>query len=125
MSTKHRTEYSVRRNVDETTSGFGSAAEISTAPGLAQPKDFLPVKDGVFDAALAALCAERTWAAEVKFEYTGGDRGWKGDVPLVRFDTAKLRARGWSNRLTSRDAMCDAIDSMIRDPRTGRFDGGH
>ena len=27
-------------------------------------------------------------ATSVRFEFTGGDRGWKGDVPVVRLDTA-------------------------------------
>ncbi len=30
------------------------------------------------------------------FEYTGGDRGWKGDVPVVRIATGKIRALGWA-----------------------------
>ena len=31
--------------------------------------------------------------ARVKFDYTGGDRGWKGDVPIVRLDTARPHRR--------------------------------
>ncbi len=34
------------------------------------------------------------------FEYTGGDRGWKGDVPVVRIATGKIRALGWANERT-------------------------
>ena len=52
------------------------------------------------------------------------DRGWKGDVPVVRFDTAKLRGLGWSNRRTSVEALADSIDSMIADARAGMFEGG-
>lgn len=31
----------------------------------------------------------------VTFTYTGGDRGWNGDVPVVRLNTDKIRALGW------------------------------
>ena len=34
-----------------------------------------------------------------------GSRGWKGDVPFVNLDTAKMRALGWSPRLNSRQAV--------------------
>ena len=36
--------------------------------------------------------------ATVTYEYTGGDRGWKGDVPVVRLDTERIRALGWKCR---------------------------
>lgn len=57
----------------------------------------------------------------VIYHFTGGDRGWKGDVPLVRFDTRKLRARGWHNQHSSEDALRSAITSMIGDARLGKF----
>jgi UDP-glucose 4-epimerase len=72
---------------------------------------------------IADLCAERLGADGVQYSFTGGDRGWKGDVPVVRFDTSRLRARGWSPRLGSSGAMRDAVDSLIEDARAGRFDG--
>ena len=27
-----------------------------------------------------------------EFEFTGGDRGWKGDVPVVRLNTSRIRS---------------------------------
>ena len=41
----------------------------------------------------------------VAFLRTGGDRGWNGDVPKIRFDTKKIRAHGWRNKLTSKEAI--------------------
>jgi UDP-glucose 4-epimerase len=58
----------------------------------------------------------------VAYAFTGGDRGWKGDVPLVRFDTRKIRARGWRNQFTSTEALQASITSMIADAREGKFD---
>jgi len=48
----------------------------------------------------------------VQYEFTGGDRGWKGDVPIVRFDCAKIKALGWRNRRTSAQAVSDAMAAM-------------
>ncbi|GGG92927.1 NAD-dependent epimerase/dehydratase family protein [Silvibacterium dinghuense] len=48
-------------------------------------------------------------------EYSGGDRGWKGDVPIVRLDCAKLRALGWAPRYNSRDAIRLSLEEMLRD----------
>lgn len=57
-----------------------------------------------------------------EFEYTGGDRGWKGDVPVVRLDSSKIRALGWSNQRSSIQALRESIASMVTDARKGRFD---
>jgi UDP-glucose 4-epimerase len=55
------------------------------------------------------------------FEYTGGARGWKGDVPVVRINTDKIRALGWKNERTGRQALTDSMSSMVLDARAGRF----
>jgi UDP-glucose 4-epimerase len=48
----------------------------------------------------------------VRFVYSGGDRGWKGDVPLVRITNTKLKSLGWAPRHTTRQAMEKALNSM-------------
>jgi len=35
-----------------------------------------------------------------KLEYTGGNKGWIGDNPFIFLDTAKIRASGWTPKLT-------------------------
>lgn len=60
-------------------------------------------------------------AASVRFEYTGGDRGWKGDVPSVRLNTDRIRKLGWSNRRGSGEALRDSMLAMIPDARAGRL----
>lgn len=57
----------------------------------------------------------------VSLEFTGGDRGWKGDVPVVRLNTERIRALGWTCRRTSRQALCIAMNSMLADLRLGRL----
>jgi UDP-glucose 4-epimerase len=48
-------------------------------------------------------------------EYTGGDRGWKGDVPVVRFDCTRIKALGWKARRTSAEAVTDAMEAMLEE----------
>jgi UDP-glucose 4-epimerase len=45
----------------------------------------------------------------VRFDYTGGDRGWKGDVPVVRLDTRRIRALGWRPSAGSAQALVNAM----------------
>jgi UDP-glucose 4-epimerase len=70
----------------------------------------------------ADLVAERLGINGVRHTFGEGRRGWKGDVPVVRFDTSKLRSRGWTNKKTSVEALVHSIDSMIDDARAGKFD---
>jgi UDP-glucose 4-epimerase len=57
--------------------------------------------------------------ADVTFEYTGGDRGWKGDVPIVRLDTARIRELGWSHTVGSAGALLNAMRAVAHDEIAG------
>jgi UDP-glucose 4-epimerase len=52
---------------------------------------------------------------EVRYEFTGGDRGWKGDVPIVRFDCSKIKGLGWKAKRTSAEAITDAMKAMLEE----------
>ena len=56
-----------------------------------------------------------------KFEFTGTDRGWKGDVPVVRLSTERIRSLGWSNTMSTRQAMQDSLESMFKDVHSGKL----
>jgi UDP-glucose 4-epimerase len=58
---------------------------------------------------------------EVRLEYTGGDRGWKGDVPIVRLNTDRIRSLDWTCKRTSRQALSEAMQAMLQDVRLGRL----
>jgi UDP-glucose 4-epimerase len=62
---------------------------------------------------IADQVVERMGLSDVEYRYTGGTRGWKGDVPVVRFRSEKLAARGWRCAHSSREALMDSIDSNI------------
>lgn len=48
-----------------------------------------------------------------KLVYTGGDRGWKGDVPEFRYDLTKVNQLGWKAKYTSNDAVRIAIQKAL------------
>ena len=49
---------------------------------------------------------------EIDIKYQNLDRGWKGDVPVVKLDSSKLRNLGWSSKFNSKEAMMKALISM-------------
>jgi UDP-glucose 4-epimerase len=55
----------------------------------------------------------------VHYEFTGGDRGWKGDVPIVQFDCSKIKEMGWRSRRSSAEAVRDAMRAMREEVRRG------
>ncbi len=57
----------------------------------------------------------------VAFAYAGGDRGWKGDVPVVRLDTERIQALGWRCRLNSREALRQSMLAMIPALKAGKM----
>ena len=50
--------------------------------------------------------------AGMEVTYTGGDRGWKGDVPVVRLNCDHIRALGWRPSMGSREAMARALREL-------------
>ena len=75
--------------------------------------DYITVRE---IADLAVECAGLP-TGSVRFEFAGGDRGWKGDVPIVRLNTARIRALGWRNRMGSRDALRASMLALRTDAR--------
>ena len=57
----------------------------------------------------------------VAFAYTGGNRGWKGDVPIIRLSTERINGMGWKCQRNSREALRAAMLAMIDEFRTGRM----
>jgi UDP-glucose 4-epimerase len=49
----------------------------------------------------------------VDITYSGGDRGWKADVPVVRIDAGKITDLGWFPQYTSYAAIQRSIREML------------
>lgn len=71
-------------------------------------------------ARLAAECAGLD-PESVELEYTGGTRGWKGDVPIVRLNTDRIRSLGWTCGLSTREALRQSMLAMLPDINSGRL----
>jgi len=54
-----------------------------------------------------------------QIHYTGGDRGWRGDVPIVRLNTERIRDLGWSNAMNTREALASSLDALLVDFKNG------
>jgi UDP-glucose 4-epimerase len=44
--------------------------------------------------------------------YSGGERGWIGDSPFILLDCCKVRALGWSPKLTIREGIIRTLDYL-------------
>jgi UDP-glucose 4-epimerase len=60
-------------------------------------------------------------AGGTEFVFAGGDRGWAGDVPIVRLNTSRIRSLGWRNKMTSREALKASMQGMLADAASGRL----
>jgi len=79
--------------------------------------DYVTVRQ-IADLAVSVLGLE---PGSVRYDFSGGDRGWKGDVPIVRLDTERIRSLGWRCRRSSLEALRASMDSMVDDLRLGRL----
>jgi len=61
---------------------------------------------------IASMVCERMGLTNVRFEYTGGEIGWKGDVPSFEYDIAKIKRTGWTYRYSSSNAVKATIDGL-------------
>jgi UDP-glucose 4-epimerase len=62
---------------------------------------------------IAAILVDAMSLTGVKFSYTGGKRGWKGDVPQVKFDMTKMKNLGWKPRYSSDEAVAKAVKDAL------------
>jgi len=62
---------------------------------------------------IANIVAKAVGLEDVEFQYTGGERGWPGDVPQVRLDMTRMSRLGWKPRYTSDEAVRQAVRDML------------
>lgn len=64
---------------------------------------------------IAEILVEEHHLKGVRFEYTGGERGWAGDVPRMQLSVDRMAALGWRPRHTSEDAVRLAAQWIARE----------
>ena len=71
--------------------------------------DYITVTD------IAQLTCKLMNLDNVTLDYTGGNRGWKGDVPIIKFNNSKIKELGWSFKFSSKEAIMESLSSMINE----------
>lgn len=72
------------------------------------PKDPATVNE-IADIVLGQMNIKKS---DCQYKYTGGNRGWKGDVPIVRLDTQKISDLGWKSSMNSLEAIKKSVQEM-------------
>ncbi len=67
---------------------------------------------------IARMVVEAMGLRNVRFEYTGGEGGWPGDVPRFRLDVSRINQLGWRASHSSAEAVAIAIRTTLE-----RFSG--
>lgn len=62
---------------------------------------------------IAEIVAEEMGLEDVKFIYTGGTRGWVGDVPRFQYDISKISSLGWKAKRSSDEAIRIAVRAEL------------
>jgi len=73
----------------------------------------IAAEDSITVKEIACLATGIAGRDQCEIEYTGGDRGWNGDVPRISFNCSKLKAFGWFPKKGSKEAITDAMLSML------------
>lgn len=63
---------------------------------------------------IAEIVVDVLGLSDVEFKYTGGERGWKGDVPRFKYDISKVLATGWKPEYTSDEAVRKAVIEAVQ-----------
>lgn len=66
---------------------------------------------------IADILCEEMGLADVAYQYTGGDSGWRGDVPRFRYCLDKIHSAGWSAKYTSDEAVRKAVQCILEKGR--------
>jgi UDP-glucose 4-epimerase len=74
--------------------------------------DYITVKE-IADLAVEVLKLSEPPA----YEFTGGDRGWKGDVPVVRLNTDRIQTLGWRRKHNTKTALRLSLEGLLADER--------
>ncbi len=70
-------------------------------------------KDTINSTEIGRIVVEAMGFENVAFSYTGGKRGWRGDVPRMLLSIEKLQALGWRPVHDSRSSVVTATRSAL------------
>ncbi|MCQ2022952.1 NAD-dependent epimerase/dehydratase family protein [Clostridium butyricum] len=63
---------------------------------------------------IADIICEEMKLHNVEYKYTGGECGWKGDVPKFNYDTTKINDFGWKAKYISDEAIRLSVKGALK-----------
>jgi len=72
--------------------------------------EFIDVKS------VANIITDEMGLDNVEYNFTGGERGWVGDSPLVHLDVSKLMALGWAPRVSIEETIRRTVRWLLANP---------
>jgi UDP-glucose 4-epimerase len=70
-------------------------------------EDWIDVK------AIAGIVTGEMHLSNVRYRFTGGERGWVGDVPRMLLSLKKIKSLGFNPRLGSRESVRMAVQALL------------
>ncbi len=58
---------------------------------------------------IADIVCQELGLQDVEYEYTGGNVGWKGDVPKFQYDLSKIHSEGWTAKHSSDESVQETV----------------
>ena len=79
----------------------------------------LGAEDQITVRKIIEILIEEAKLKTVKVRYTGGESGWKGDVPRFLLSTKKMQKLGWKPEMTSEETIHAAARIVVREHLRG------
>ncbi|WP_292370255.1 NAD-dependent epimerase/dehydratase family protein [Methanoregula sp. UBA64] len=70
-------------------------------------------EDWIDVTSIAEIVAEEMHLPDVKFRFTGGERGWVGDVPKMQLSIDRIKGKRWKPQLGSRESVRLAVRDLL------------
>jgi UDP-glucose 4-epimerase len=86
---------------------------VAGATGRRNVFNIAPTGEGTRVAFLAEHVVDR-FLPGTAIAYSGGGRGWVGDIPYFRLSIERIAQLGWQPTLSSDEAVVRAIDELVR-----------
>jgi UDP-glucose 4-epimerase len=62
---------------------------------------------------IANIVVEELGLSGVEYRFTGGERGWVGDVPRMLLSIEKMKALGWRPPVTSQESVMMTVRTLV------------
>jgi UDP-glucose 4-epimerase len=62
---------------------------------------------------IADMVCAKLGLKNVQYIYSGGNRGWKGDVPTFQYDLSKIHQHGWKAKYNSTESIQATLDILM------------